>query len=495
MIEHRIYAAIDLKSFYASVECVARGYDPLKTCLVVADAARSDKTICLAVTPAMKECGVKGRPRLFEVKQIVKEINRERKRRIAGRPFTGQSSKPEELAADPFLEMTYHVAVPRMAEYIKISTRVYEVYLRYVSPMDIHVYSIDEVFIDLTEYLSMYAMSPHDLVMHMIRDVLHTTGITATAGIGTNLFLAKAAMDIAAKHMQPDQDGVRIASLDEISYREKLWDHTPLTDFWRIGRGTAAKLEENAMHTMGEVAARSLEEEDLFFRLFGVNAELIIDHAWGRETCLMQDIKDYKPRSNSLGAGQVLMEPYTYEKGKLIVKEMAEQLALDLLHKHLVSDEVALAVGYDRTSKADLSDCGFDMYGRAVPRGVHGGIRLARMTSSAVLIKEGLVKVYESIVNPDYLVRRITISALNTKDEKYAGRRTKAVQYDLFTDIAKEEEKEKELDAQVEREKKAQEAILALRKKFGKNAVFKGMDLEEGATGRERNQQIGGHKA
>ena len=495
MSEKRIYAAIDLKSFYASAECVARGYDPLRTCLVVADAARTDKTICLAVSPAMKECGVKGRPRLFEVKQIVRQINQKRAQKIGFRPFRGVSFEPEKLRKDPYLEMTYHVAVPRMAEYIRISTQVYEIYLKYVSAKDIHVYSIDEVFIDLTDYMKMYDMPAHDLVMHMIRDVLYKTGITAAAGIGTNLYLAKAAMDISAKHMVPDQDGVRIAYLDEISYRKQLWDHRPLTDFWRIGRGTAAKLEANGLFTMGDVAEKSLEDEDMFFKLFGVNAETIIDHAWGRETCRMEDIKAYRPRASSLGAGQVLMEPYPYDKGRLIVKEMADQLALDLVNKHLVTEEVALAIGYDRTSKADPEDLVYDMYGRTVPRGVHGAVRLSCPTSSSSLLKEALVKVYDNIVEPSYYVRRVTITALHTMDEQEAAIHPKNVQYDLFTDIEEQEKKQKERDRELVREKKAQEAILAIRKKFGKNAVIKGMDLEEGATGRERNAQIGGHKA
>lgn len=499
--EERIYAAVDLKSFYASVECQERGLDPLNVNLVVADESRTDKTICLAVSPALKSYGIPGRARLFEVKRAVEKINRKRREKIGMYPFRGLSAVPRELEADPWLEMGFHIAVPRMACYIQYSTRIYDIYLRYIAPEDIHVYSIDEVIMDLTDYLRTYRMGARELTVKMIREVLSETGITAAAGIGTNMYLAKAAMDIVAKHMPADSDGVRIAELDEESYRRILWDHTPLTDFWRIGRGTASKLEKAGLHTMGEIAAFSLQDgkengEDVLFGMFGVNAELIIDHAWGREPCTMADIKGYRPRSNSLGAGQVLSEPYSSEKARLVVKEMCDQLALDLVEKGLVTDEISLAVGYDCTSEDDGDEEEtVDWYGRRMPKGVHAGVRLNRRTSSSVLLRQALMELYDSIVNPLYLVRRLTVTAGNVVGEEREGHVRSAMQCDLFSDQEEISRREEQLDEEIAKEKKMQKAIVELRRKYGKNIIVRGMDLEEGATARERNGQIGGHKA
>lgn len=491
-MKNRIYAAIDLKSFYASVECQERGLDPLRVNLVVADESRTDKTICLAVTPSLKSFGIPGRPRLFEVNEAVKKINRKRKENIGMQAFRGISAVKEELEKDPYLEMGFHIARPRMALYMHYSTRVYEIYLRFISAQDIHVYSIDEVFIDLTDYLKVYEMSAHELTGFLIREVLKETGITATAGIGTNLFLAKVAMDIEAKHMQADRDGVRIAELDEITYRKKLWRHRPLTDFWRIGSGIAAKLEKNGLDTMGKIAVYALQSdgEDFLFKLFGVNAELLIDHAWGRETCTMQDIHTYEPSSSSLGAGQVLFEPYEKKKAAVVLKEMCDQLALDLTEKKLVTDCLMVSVGYQM--KDDRSP---DWYGRRMPAGVHGSVRLDRRTSSASLISRAVLSLYETIVSPLYMVRRLSITACNTADEKQEGLVHVHEQLDLFSDAKEKEEQNRKLDEQLAKEKNMQRAILQLRKKYGKNSVLKGTDFEEGATGKERNEQIGGHRA
>ena len=491
-MKNRIYAAIDLKSFYASVECQERGLDPLHVNLVVADESRTDRTICLAVSPSLKSFGIPGRPRLFEVNEAVKKINRKRKENIGMQAFRGISAVKEELGNDPYLEFGFHIARPRMALYMTYSTRVYEIYLRYISAADIHVYSIDEVFIDLTDYLKVYAMNAHELTRFLINEVLQETGITATAGIGTNLFLAKVAMDIEAKHMQADKDGVRIAELDEITYRKKLWQHQPLTDFWRIGPGIASKLEKYGLDTMEKIASYALksEGEDFLFKLFGVNAELIIDHAWGRETCTMQDIHTYEPSATSLGAGQVLFEPYEKERAAVIVKEMCDQLALDLTEKKLVTDSLMLSVGYQMGD-----DHSPDWYGRRMPSGVHGSVRLDRRTSSASLIRNSVVSLYEKIVSPLYMVRRISITACNTVDEKEEGLVHIQEQMDLFSDASGKEETYRKLDEQLQKEKNMQRAILQLRKKYGKNSVLKGTDYEEGATGKERNEQIGGHKA
>ena len=504
----RSYVAIDLKSFYASVECKERNLDPLTTNLVVADPERTTKTICLAVSPALKAYGIPGRARLFEVVRKVKEINDERKRKNGGHEFTGQSCDTGELKADRSFALDYITAVPRMALYMKYSTRIYDIYLKYVAPEDIHVYSIDEVFIDATAYLRTYGMTAKKLAEKMIRDVLEQTGITATAGIGTNLYLCKIAMDIMAKRVQPDKNGVRIASLDELSYRKQLWDHRPLTDFWRVGRGYMKKLEENGLYTMGDIARCSVGtpedfyNEDLLYRLFGVNAELLIDHAWGWEPCTMQEIKKYKPSANSLGSGQVLQCPYPYEKALLVVREMADQLALELVDKELVTDQVVLTVGYDIENLRNPSIRGRyhgevkkDHYGRLVPKHAHGRANLPTATSSAKEILEAVTGLYEEIVNPLLFVRRISLTANKVVSEKDVTVGQSFEQLDLFTDYAALEVKKKEVQEERNREKSVQKAVLDIKKKYGKNAVLKGMSLIEGATAVARNRQIGGHKA
>ena len=490
----RTYIAIDLKSFYASVECVDRGLDALATHLVVADASRTEKTICLAVSPSLKSYGIPGRARLFEVVQAVSRINAQRRRAAPGRRFRAASWNHPELLADPSLELDYIVAPPRMAHYMEVSSRIYGIYLRYIAPEDIHVYSIDEVFIDATDYLKTYRLTAHELTRKLIQEVLKETGITATAGIGPNLYLCKIAMDIEAKHSPADADGVRIAELDEMSFRRNYWTHRPLTDFWRIGRGIAAKLEASGLYTMGDVARCSLGKpwdhynEDLLYKLFGVNAELIIDHAWGWEPCTMADIKAYKPTTNSLSVGQVLSEPYTFKKAKLIVREMTDQLVLDLVDKGLVADQMVLSVGYDMESLTDpdirsryRGPVAADWYGRTVPKPAHGSVNLPRPTSSTRLITDAMMDLFDRIVDPVLLVRRMYVVAAHVVDET----RVAGVQLDLFEEPAEDES----------RERSRQEAILAIRKKFGKNAILKGMNFDEGATARERNQQIGGHKA
>ena len=507
-MKERTYIAIDLKSFYASVECAERGLDPLTTNLVVADTSRTAKTICLAVSPSLKAYGIPGRARLFEVVRKVKEINDERKRKNGGHEFTGQSCDTGELKADRSFALDYITAVPRMALYMKYSTRIYDIYLKYVAPEDIHVYSIDEVFIDATAYLRTYGMTAKELAAKMIRDVLEQTGITAAAGIGTNLYLCKIAMDIMAKRVQPDKNGVRIASLDELSYRKQLWDHRPLTDFWRVGRGYMKKLEENGLYTMGDIARCSVGtpedfyNEALLYRLFGVNAELLIDHAWGWESCTMQEIKEYKPSANSLGSGQVLQCPYPYEKARLVVREMADQLALELVDKELVTDQVVLTVGYDIENLRDPSIRGRyhgevkkDHYGRMVPKHAHGTANLPTATSSTKEILEAVTGLYEEIVNPLLFVRRISLTANKVVSEKDVTVGQSFEQLDLFTDYAALEVKKKEVQEERNREKSVQKAVLDIKKKYGKNAVLKGMNLIEGATAVARNRQIGGHKA
>ena len=472
-MKSRTYIAIDLKSFYASVECVERGLDPLTTNLVVADASRTDKTICLAVSPSLKAYGIGGRPRLFEVVQKVAQINRGRK-------------EPLE----------YIVATPRMALYMQVSSRIYSTYLKYVAAEDIHVYSIDEVFIDATDYLVTYSCSAHDLAMRMIRDVLGTTGITATAGIGTNLYLAKVAMDIVAKHTDPDKDGVRVAFLDEFTYRRLLWNHTPLTDFWRVGHGIAAKLEAAGIHTMGALARRSLEPswEAYLYKLFGVNAELLIDHAWGWEPCTMAMIKAYRPSANSIGSGQVLTEPYSFEKARVVMSEMTDSLVMDLVEKRLVTDQMVINVNYESidrpresqtVSAGTLKTVGYsgelvrDWYGRTVPKPAHGSVNLGRRTSSTRLITEAVLGLFDKIVDRDLYVHRLTVVAANVTSENGEGE-----QLELFGETF-----------DTDKERRQQEAILEIRRKYGKNAILKGMNFEEGATAIERNKQIGGHKA
>lgn len=505
-MENRTYIAIDLKSFYASVECVERGLDPLTTNLVVADASRTEKTICLAVSPPLKARGIPGRPRLFEVVQKVREINAARLREAG--EFTGSSCDARELDADPKLSLDYITATPRMAYYMRCSTKIYNIYLKYIAPEDIHVYSIDEVFIDATGYLYTYRMSARELAMKMILDVLENTGITATVGIGTNLYLCKIAMDIQAKHIPADKNGVRIAELDEGSYRRLLWDHRPLTDFWRIGRGYAKKLEENGLYTMGDIARCSVGgpkdfyNEALLYKLFGVNAELLIDHAWGWEPCTMAEIKAYRPSSSSVGSGQVLQHPYEADKAKLVVREMTEQLVLTLVDRGLAAGQIVLNVVYDVTNLSDperkraySGAVSSDIYGRAMPKAAHGSVDLGRQTSSARLILRAVDGLFDRVVDRSLLIRRLYVTACRVVDESTVKEEIGGKQLDLFTDyeaLAAEKAREK---AELERERNRQRAVLAIRKKYGGNAILKGMDLEEGATAISRNGQIGGHKA
>ena len=503
-MKERTYLASDLKSFYASVECIERGLDPLTTNLVVADLSRTEKTICLAVTPSLKAWGISGRARLFEVMQRVKEVNAQRQLSAPGRKLTGSSSSDPELKADPGLAVDYIVAPPRMAHYMEWSTRVYNVYLKYVAPSDIHNYSIDEVLMDVTNYLGTYKLTARELAKKIILDVLETTGITATAGIGTNLYLCKIAMDIWAKHTQPDADGVRIAELDEMSYRRNLWEHRPLTDFWRVGRGYAKKLEANGLYTMGDIARCSLggpgayHNEDLLYKLFGVNAETLIDHAWGWEPVTMADIKAYKPESKSIGSGQVLQYPYSYDKTRLVVREMADQLALDLVDKGLVTDQLTLTVGYDIENLKGRSYQGevtTDRYGRAIPKHAHGTANLEEYTASTKRIIAAALELYDRIIDRDLLARRLTISAGHVLPEGEAPQKKAFEQLDLFINYAAIQEQQAQEAAALEREKKVQRAVLDIKKRFGKNAILKGMNFQEGATAKDRNRQIGGHKA
>lgn len=502
-MKERTYIAIDLKSFYASVECRERGLDPMDTNLVVADESRTDKTICLAVTPSLKSYGISGRGRLFEVKQRVKEANAGRRHDAPGRRLEGSSHFFSELQANPELAIDFIIAPPRMAYYMEYSTRIYEVYMKYIAPEDIVVYSIDEVFMDVTDYLNTYKLSPHDLAMKIILDVLETTGITATAGIGTNLFLCKVAMDIVAKHIPADENGVRIAELDEMGYRKTLWAHQPLTDFWRVGRGIAKKLEENGMFTMGDVARCSVHDEDKLYKLFGKNAELLIDHAWGWEPTTIEAIKAYRPSTNSLGSGQVLHQPYEPDKAKLVLREMADLLVLDLVDKGLVTDQIVVTVGYDienltdpERSKKYHGAIVKDHYGRQTPKHAHGTANLDGHTSSTKKIMCAVSELFDRIVDKNLLVRRLNIVANHVLPEADAPKKNDGfVQLDLFTDYAALELKQERERAELEREKKMQKAMLTIKKKFGKNAILKGMNLEEGATAKDRNRQIGGHKA
>lgn len=495
----KAYIAIDLKSFYASVECVDRGLDPLDTNLVVADPTRTEKTICLAVSPSLKSYGIPGRARLFEAIQKVREVNAQRKYKAPGHSFSHESYFRSELIKDPSAELTFITAPPRMAHYMEVSTRIYNVYLKYIAPEDIHVYSIDEVFIDATDYLKTYGLTPHELAMKMVLDVLETTGITATAGVGTNLYLCKIAMDIYAKHCEPDKNGVRIAELDEMSYRRILWDHRPLTDFWRVGRGISKKLEEHGMYTMGDVARCSVGREsdyyneDLLYKLFGVNAELLIDHAWGWEPTEISDIKSYRPESSSLSSGQVLQEPYEFSKAKLVLKEMADLLSLELVSKRIVTDQIVLTVGYDIESlkKSYSGAVETDRYGRKIPKTAHSSENIGRYTSSTKLICETAMKLFDRIVDKELLVRRMYIVANHIITENDAEKEREYVQLNLFSDTGKQEAEENEL----KKEKDMQKAILQIKSKYGKNSIIKGMNLKEGATALERNRQIGGHKA
>jgi len=504
--------AIDLKSFYASVECRDRNLDPLTTNLVVADPTRTEKTICLAVSPSLKTYGIPGRARLFEVVQRVKQVNKERQRRAPGKKLSGESSDFNELQQRPDLAVGFVVAPPQMAHYMKVSTQIYDIYTKYIAPEDIHVYSIDEVFMDVTHYTHLYRAEAeragmdvvHYMALMMIRDVLGTTGITATAGIGTNLYLAKVAMDVVAKHVEADRDGVRIAALTERSYRESMWEHRPLTDFWRVGKGYARKLEAAGLYTMGDIALWSETNEELLYQLFGVNAELLIDHAWGWEPCTIADIKSYRPESNSISVGQVLQEPYTVDKARLIVREMTDGLVLDLVRKGLATDQMVLTVGYDieNLAKPEIrakynGPVTTDFYGREVPKQAHGSINLGELTSSTRRITKAVLELYDRIINPNLLVRRMYVVCNHVKDEKEAVAASEAVptQLDMFTDytaLAKQAQAEK---AARERERKQQEVVLEIKEKWGKNAILKGMNFSEGATARERNEQVGGHKA
>ena len=504
----KTYIAIDLKSFYASVECRERNRDPLTTNLVVADPSRTEKTICLAVSPSLKKYGLSGRARLFEVIQKVNAANNIRKLKAPNKVFCGSSDDSTELQKNPSLKIDYIIAPPRMARYMEYSTKIYNIYLKYIAPEDIHIYSIDEVFIDVTHYLSTYNMTARELAMTMIQDILDTTGITATAGIGTNMYLCKIAMDIVAKHIEPDKNGVRIAELDEMSYRRLLWNHKPLTDFWRVGRGYSKKLEKIGLYTMGDIARCSIGKstdyynEELLYKLFGINAELLIDHAWGYEPCTMEDVKAYKPETNSISSGQVLHCPYEFDKARLVVKEMIDLMALDLVDKGLVTSQIVLTIGYDIENMTDKNrsqsykgTVTTNYYGKKVPKPAHGTTNLPKQTSSTTLITNAVMELYDKIVNKKLLIRRINIVANKLVDEHSVKNANKYEQLDLFTDyedLKKQREKE---NAESEREKRMQNTILDIKKKFGKNAILKGMNLQKGATAKDRNNQIGGHKA
>ena len=502
------YIAIDLKSFYASVECRDRGLDPLTTNLVVADKSRTSKTICLAVSPSLKAYGIGGRARLFEVEQTVAKVNALRRKHAPQSRLTGRSSDDGIVRKDPSVALDYIVAPPKMAHYMEYSTRIYNIYLQYFAPEDMHVYSIDEVMIDVTSYLDTYGMSPRQLAGAVVHKINDETGITATAGIGTNLYLCKIAMDIVAKHVKPDEDGVRIGELDEITYRKLLWDHRPLTDFWRVGPGYAKKLETYGLYTMGDIARCSLGKpgeyynEDLLYKLFGINAELLIDHAWGWEPCRMADVKAYKPETNSICSGQVLQCPYTSDKARLVVQEMADMMALDLVDKGMVTDQLVLTVGYDIDNLTDpgirksyKGPVATDRYGRKVPKHAHGTQNLKMPTSSSLQLVAAAEELYDRIINNHLLVRRITLTANRVVVESSVKKQDTFEQMDLFTDYEKREAEEKKEQQELEKEKKLQRAMLDIKKKYGKNAVLKGMNLQEGATARNRNGQIGGHRA
>ena len=499
MEDKHIYAAIDLKSFYASVECRERNLNPMTTNLVVADVEHSEKTICLAVSPSLKAYGVKGRPRLFEVIQKVREVNYDRRKAIRYRDFTKSSSDDVEIRKNPYIKLDYVIARPQMALYMKYSQQIYHVYKRYVSSEDIHIYSIDEVFIDLTPYLGLYKMGAEEFVRMLIKEVLKETGITATAGIGTNLYLAKVAMDIVAKHKDADENGVRIAILDEMDYKRILWTHRPLTDFWRVGPGYARRLEEHNMCTMGDVAKCSLKNEDLLYKIFGVQAEWLIDHAWGYEPCMIKDIKAYKPSAKSICTSQVLYAPYSFEKCKLVIKEMLDQLSLDLIRKELVSDELTLVLAYDIVNIQDETinysgEITIDKYGRKVPKHARGVVHIDDYTDAASKLKEATLKVYDEIANHDLYIRKISISANHIEKKGYS--KPKSVeQFSLFEN-AEEVVKQHQVDEKrLEKEENSQKAMLKIKEKYGKNAILKGLNLEEGATAKERNEQIGGHRA
>lgn len=498
----KVYIAIDLKSFYASVECVERGLNPLTTNLVVADKSRTEKTICLAVSPSLKAYGISGRARLFEVVQRVREVNAMRRANTPKQTLHGSSSNADELQENAALALDYIIAPPQMAHYMNVSTKIYEIYLKYVAPEDIHVYSIDEVFIDATAYLHICGLTPRQFAMKLIRDVLDTTGITATAGIGTNLYLAKIAMDIEAKHIPADKDGVRIAELDEMGYRQKLWTHRPLTDFWRIGKGYSQKLESKGLFTMGDIARASVSNEDMLYRMFGVNAELLIDHAWGWEPCSIKEIRAYKPENCSISSGQVLQKPYSFEKGKLIAREMTDLLVLDLVEKHLVCDQMILTVGYDienltdkKRQKAYSGEIKTDRYGRKTPKEAHGSVNLPQYTSSTKTIITAVTELYEKIVDKDLTIRRMYVVANHVLSEDAAKDKENPVQFDMFTNYETAQQQITAEQNRLSKEKSMQKAMIDIKKRYGKNAVLKGMNFLEDATTRKRNEQVGGHKA
>ncbi len=492
---NKVYICIDLKSFYASVECVERGLDPLNTNLVVADSSRTEKTICLAVSPSLKKFGLSGRSRLYEVVQKVKEVNNLRKKKNNNRKFTGKSYLESEYSKNNLLEVDYITAIPQMKKYMNYSTKIYDTYLKYVAPEDIYAYSIDEVFCDITGYLKTYKMTPREMITKMIQDVYETTGITATGGIGTNMYLAKIAMDIVAKHMEPNEFGVRIAGLDEMTYRKLLWNHKPITSFWRVGKGIAKRLEENNMYTMGDVARKSLENQDLLYKLFGVNAEYLIDHAWGWEPCTMKDVKNFKPKINSLSEGQVLHKPYDYDHTKLIVKEMMDNVSFALTRRKLVTNQLVLEIGYD-VKNLDFYDGEItnDWYGRKIPKHSHGTIRLDRYSSSSKVLREYIIKLFDRIINKDLYVRRVYVIAGNLKSKGSVKNEKVYEQIDLFTDYEKKDKESIEEEKSLEKDNNLQEVLLGIKNKYGKNSIVKGMNLEEGGTAIERNGQVGGHR-
>ncbi len=502
MEKQKVYIAIDLKSFYASVECIQRELDPMTTNLVVADPSRTEKTICLAVSPSLKKYGISGRARLFEAVAQVKQANVSRQYKAPNRTFTGSSWNATELDAHPELSIDYIVAPPRMALYMETSTHIYNIYLKYVAPEDIHVYSVDEVFIDATAYLKTYGLTAEEFARKLVLEVYRSTGITATAGIGTNLFLCKVAMDIVAKHIPADENGVRVASLDEMSYRLQLWNHRPLTDFWRVGHGYSKKLEAHGLFTMGDVARCSVHNEALLYKLFGVNAELLIDHAWGWEPCTIADIKAFKPSTNSISSGQVLQCPYLTDKAKLVLREMADLLVLDLVDKELLTDQIVVTIGYDienltdsARAKAYKGEVVTDHYGRKIPKHAHGTVTFPKYTSSTRQILQAVDDLYDQIIDKNLLVRRMTIAACRVLREDQAPAAEANEQLDLFSDYEAQGQQFQEDEEQARREKRRQKALLTIKKKYGKNAILKGMNLEEGATAKDRNAQIGGHKA
>ena len=494
---NKTYIAIDLKSFYASVECRERNLNPLTTNLVVADLSRTSKTICLAVSPSLKQYGLSGRSRLYEVESKVKEVNKERRKKINYKTFTGKSFIDTELNNNPYLELDYIVAKPRMAFYLKYSTKIYNIYLKYISPEDIHVYSIDEVFIDATSYLKLYKLTPYDFTMKIIQNILDETGITATAGISSNLYLCKIAMDIVAKHIKANKDGVRIAELDEYSYRKLLWNHKPITDFWRVGKGIAKRLADNKIYTMGDIARTSLDNEELLYKLLGINAELLIDHAWGYEPCTIKDIKNYKPRINSLSSGQVLHTPYDYKKARIVLYEMTDSLVLDLVEKNVVTNQIGLIINYDTENIENgyKGEIEIDRYGRSMPKESKGMVNLDRFISSTNIITSKMIELYDKIIKKNLTVRKITIVFNNVIDSLKGNEKIITKQLDLFSNNEELDKEEIKLENDLEKEKKIQKTILNIRNKYGKNSILKGTNLEKGATAKDRNNQIGGHRA